>query len=179
MKKKILTMGLALALAFNLTGCQNEKAVKGEAGQTLEEDIQEESQEKIIKASKEAPDLEGYTELTSLTANLRGPDSQDEIGLYIAAEWDEEAGLMLDDGQNWLLIVSNEDGHYLLFDDFIALGSLDLYEIMDPDQDKLVTEYSSTAGLTITSYAYDSESKSFKARVDFNLEGNVNRLTYN
>lgn len=122
-------------------------------------------------------DLEGFNLVQSVEWDINKNGEEDKISLYTTAEIDSKGDIMLDDGQEWALIVSTDKGEFELFNDYIQIGSLDFY-VFEIDQDFFITTVqSSTANLTITEYKYAGDS--FVPSVDYNPTGNVNMIYSN
>ncbi len=121
---------------------------------------------------------EGLALLDYYNFDIDGDGIEETISMYVDAEQDPNGKILLDDGQKWLFLVENKDKDYVLFDDFVQLGTIKfyVYNILDEDAFYITTVKSTTANLTITEYRFDKKTKSFISKVVYNTTGNVNML---
>lgn len=175
MKKRIINLLLIFTLALSLVACNNgngQQANKDNGNTNLVE-----KPEKInIKPSEEEIDMAGFAEVETFNLDFSG-STMDSVSIYIKASKDDEGEFLLDDGQDWLIIANNGSDNYILFEDYVQLGSVDLYTSERSDGNYLITEYKTGAGLIITEYKYNVETKEFESYVVYNMDGNVNKLT--
>ena len=193
MKRKFLTLFLALFLALGLVACEssgnkqaenkpdnietNEKTDDEKSKNNHEDEQDRVTSLEIIKVSEEKIDLTGYTKLDSF--DFTSPNSKDySVSIYSNVELDDSGNIMLDDGQNWKIIASTEDGDYLLYDDYVQLGKIDLFSTIDgKNENNIIAECSTTAGLNILEFHYNEKNKVFERTNPYSLSGNVNKLT--
>lgn len=77
----------------------------------------------LIKATK----IEKYpqTLYKEMTLDIDSDGEEEIIELYVNAEKMENGQFAWDDGQNWLLVVKDDEKTYPLFDEYVQLGSID------------------------------------------------------
>lgn len=104
-------------------------------------------------------------------------DGYDErIGMYVDAERSTDGKIMWDDGQRWTLVVHGKDQNYVLFDDYVQLGSVRFNVYTKDDGFYITTINTGTANLTIGKYKYNQQNDSFLYTQPFVVDGNVNML---
>lgn len=106
--------------------------------------------------------------------NLDGFD--EKISMYTAAQKDEKGNIMWDDGQRWLFIVEGKDEDYVLFDDYVQIGTINYHVYTEDDEFNIVTSHVGTANLTLSSYKYNNNEQKFMKSTSFDTSGNVNML---
>lgn len=114
--------------------------------------------------------------LDSYIIDFDNNGTDETISLYTAAEKDSNGEIMWDDGQKWKLLVEGTDTDYVLFDDYVQLGSIKFYVYTSDDEFYITTIQTSTASLKLTEYRFHKESNSFISNVKFETSGNVNML---
>lgn len=164
MKKKVFITFFLCFLVFNLLACSN-----GADSSKL-------APEKTIEKNKTAIDLEGFNlydsyDLEQLDNSLKS------IEMYVAAEKDEFGDFMWDDGQEWLLLVKDTDGEYILFKDYVQLAELNYFVYTEGDDFHIASLRPGSASLILTDYLFDEAEGKFTAREVFNPE-NVNMYHY-
>lgn len=136
--------------------------------------VDENGQSHIVAVDK--VDVSHLTLLDEYIFDFNGDKTDEKISMYTAAERDSKGEIMWDDGQKWLLVVQGSDKDYVLFDDYVQLGSIKYYAYTGDDSFYIDTVQVGTAGLTHKTYAYDKDSDSFKITVQYTTSGNVNML---
>ena len=163
---------LIVAIIFPLTGCQ-----VGKSSPPVGQDKKSE-EKKVILAKSVDPSKEGsWTKLSEFTIDLDGDEKEETIGLYTSAERDAKGEIMWDDGQNWLLLVEDDNFYYPLFSRYVQLGSV-YFTIAYHGEEKepTVTVLVSTGGgLTLTNYLYDSKSQGYLEKLDYD-SGPINSM---
>lgn len=101
---------------------------------------------------------------------------EDKISMYTAAERDETGEIAWDDGQKWMIVAHSFEKDYILFDDYVQLGSIDFFVYTIDDNFYIDTMQVGTASLTHKTYAYDKEVKRFKMAIQYSASGNVNMI---
>jgi len=114
--------------------------------------------------------------LDSYSFDIDGNGSEEIISMYVDAHQEPNGEIHWDDGQNWLLLVEEQDQNYILFNDYIQLGTLRFHIYTEDDDFHITTIQSTTANLQITEYKFDKESKEFISTPKYRTEGNVNML---
>lgn len=136
--------------------------------------IDENGQSHIVPVDK--VDVSHLTLLDEYIFDFDGDKQDEKISMYTAAGRAENGEMAWDDGQNWLIVVQDSDKDYVLFDDYVQLGSINYYVYTADDSFYIDTVQVGTASLTHKTYAYDKDSDSFKIKVQYTTSGNVNML---
>jgi hypothetical protein len=139
------------------------------------EDPVEEPEGTIIEGTDKV-DVANLTLLDSYIFDFDGDGTDETISLYTAAEKDTNGEIMWDDGQNWNLLVEDTDQDFVLFNDYVQLGTIKFYVYTSDDNFYITTVQTGTASLKFTEYSFDKESKNFISNVRFETTGNVNML---
>lgn len=149
--KKVVT---SLVVFTMLTGC----AAKPDSSQSneidqLKEEIEEVKAENIeletenLELQKQLEELENLntdTETRTIEAQeienypsslyredavlLDAEGKEGVVQLYVNAEQDEDGDFAFDDGQDWMLVVTDGENTYPLFDDYVQLGTIDFID---------------------------------------------------
>ena len=82
----------------------------------------------------------------------------------------------MDDGQRWLLVVHGDGKDFVLFDDYVQLGTIHFNVLTEEDDFYITTISSRTANFAVTQYEYHKEQDLFIQRTPIAIEGNVNML---
>lgn len=106
--------------------------------------------------------------------NLDGFD--ETISMYTAAQKDEKGNIMWDDGQRWLFVVEGKDEDYVLFDDYVQIGTINYHIYTENDEFNILTSHVGTANLTLSNYKYNNKDQTFIKSTSFDTSGNVNML---
>lgn len=117
---------------------------------------------------------ENLSILDSYIIDINDDGSEEKIAMYVDAEIGPDGEIAWDDGQNWLFVVEGQDKEYILFDDYVQIGSIQfhIYDIQD-DGFYITTTKSTTAGLTMTEYKFNKQESSFEAKEIYSTTGNV------
>lgn len=125
----------------------------------------------------EATDKVDYSDLTlldSMKIDFDKDGNEEAIELYTVAGRGPDGEIAWDDGQNWILVVKDNDKDFVLFEDYVQLGGISFYAYFE-DEDFVVTKIQSgTANLTLTEYSFDKNSNNFVCTEKFAAKGNVN-----
>lgn len=135
----------------------------------------EEPEVTVIEATDKV-DVADLSLLDSYIMDFNEDGTDETISLYTAAERDANGDMAWDDGQNWTLVVGGTDHDYLLFNDYVQLGTIKFYVYTSDDDFYITTIQTGTASLKLTEYRFDKESKNFVSNVKFETTGNVNML---
>lgn len=147
--KKVITSLLVFTM---LAGCaeKTDSSQSNEIDQ-LKEEIEEVKAENIgletenAALQKQLEELENTgTETTAIEAQeienypmslyredtvlLDATGKEGVVQLYVNAEQDEDGEFAFDDGQDWMLIVTDGENTYPLFDDYVQLGTIDFID---------------------------------------------------
>lgn len=132
--------------------------------------------EGIIIEVTDKVDITGLSLLDSYKIDINGDGNEEIIAMYVNAEQGPDGEIYWDDGQNWLFLVQDTDKDYVLFSDYVQLGSIKFHIYTSDDDFKITTIQTSTASLKLTEYSFHKESNSFVSNVKFETSGNVNML---
>ena len=136
----------------------------------LEEDV------KSIPISAGKVDVDSLTLVSTVETVVTDTDREDLINLYTSAMKDENGELILDDGQEWKLIVHTENGDFVLFDEYVQGMPLELYVFTEDGDFRIATVQAGTANLTLTEYKYDQDSNTFQSKTGYNAIDNINMI---
>lgn len=120
--------------------------------------------------------IEGLTLLDEYEFDFNGDKIMEKVNTYTSAERTENGEIAWDDGQRWLIVVHGQDKDYVLFDDYVQLGSINSYIYTIDENMYIATLSTGTANLTLKSYLYSSYNDTFIETIPFDTEGNVNML---
>lgn len=131
-----------------------------------------ESKDIVIEAADKV-DINDLTLLDSINIDFDEDGTEETIELYTVAER-YNGEIAWDDGQNWMLVVRDTDKDYILFNDYVQLGSISFYAYFEDEEFVISTIQSGTANLSLTEYRFDKESNSFVSKINFNTHGDIN-----
>ncbi|MDR7871108.1 MAG: hypothetical protein RIN55_09630 [Tissierellaceae bacterium] len=126
--------------------------------------------------SEDAISLDGLTLLDEYIFDFNSDGYEEIIAMYVAAERDDKGEIMWDDGQRWVLVAHGDNKDYVLYDDYVQLGSVQFNVFTDDDEFYIVTKSVRTASLTICEYKYDKAKDVFIQSMPYDVDGNVNML---
>lgn len=139
------------------------------------EDPEEEPNSTIIEATNKV-NTDNLSLLDSYEFDIDGNGNYEIISLYTTAEKDENGEVIWDDGQNWKLLVEGIDKDYILFDDYVQLGSIKFYSYTSEDDFYITTIQTGTANLKLTEYHFNKQDNNFISKVKFEAKNNVDML---
>lgn len=179
----LLVVIMVLAVSFGCTPKDKSSEIIPPGNVVDNEDPQDNKDpvkepEGIIVEATDKIDVTGLSLLDSYIIDFDNNGTDETISLYTAAEKDSNGEIMWDDGQNWQLLVEGTDTDYVLFDDYVQLGSIKFYVYTSDDDFYITTIQTSTASLKLTEYHFHKESNSFISNVRFETNGNVNMLYF-
>lgn len=124
-----------------------------------EDGTSEESVEETVLVKAE--EIEEYP-MTLYKEDVLGSDENETVELYVNAEVYEDGSLVMDDGQNWLLVMKKDGKTYPIYNDYLQLGDIDF--VLTPFNGELgvlmiMTAHSDT---TIKKVVYDEQEDSYK-----------------
>ena len=128
----------------------------------------------IVSGDKISTD--GLTLLDEYIIDFNGDGYEEIIGMYVAAERDDNGEIMWDDGQRWVLVVHVDNKDYVLYDDYVQLGSIQFNVFTADDDFNIVTKSVRTASLDLSQYKYNETNDSFILTIPYSVGGNVNML---
>lgn len=200
MKKAFLVM-FSLILLFALSSCSNQGDSEELAGvqenvMNLEKEIELKNNkieilenenralsEKIAKLETEnshiqpkATDtisLENYTLLEKYEIDFDHDNTNETVELY-AQVGIYEGEYMWDDGQRWMLLVRDGDSSFVLFDDYVQLGTVKvkIYQSFNDNSYHINSMLEAGAGYKFNDYVYDADNNIFVEKLiyeDFNI----------
>lgn len=137
-----------------------------------EEETEEEVREKFtaIFPSSDKLDISELTLLDRENIDFNGDGKLDTISMFTTAQRDENGEMMWDDGQKWFLLINDEDNEYVLFDDYVQLGTLQFWVFTSKDEYHIMTLQTGSAVLKLSDYTYDYKKESFVKKDIFNPE---------
>lgn len=164
-------------IAYNddmiLRSIEKDPYLKDVVLKSMEQEIDDEFEE-ITSQSK--VDLENLTLLDEYLYDFNLDGFEEKISMYTSAQRDPDGNIMWDDGQRWLFIAEGRDEDYVLFDDYVQIGTIDFHIYTEDEKFNILTSNVGTANLTLNNYEYDDEKEIFKKTNFFNTSGNVNML---
>lgn len=119
---------------------------------------------------------QGLTLLDSYEFDINGDGVEETIAMYVNAEQGSDGEIYWDDGQNWLFLVEGNEQDYVLFDDYVQLGTIKFHIYTTDDDFYITTIQSGTANLDIVEYRFDRDSGKFVSTLLHGTKGNVNML---
>lgn len=143
-----------------------------EKAEESEKQEEEEGKEKFtaIYPSTDKLSIENLTLLDSTTVDINGDGKEETIELYTTAQRDSKGEIMWDDGQKWFLIVKDKDKEYVLFDEYVQLGTLEFWVYDSRGESHIVTLQTGSAVLKLSDYVYDWEKDCYVKKDIFNPE---------
>lgn len=142
--------------------------------QSMKEDNDPEGTTHIQTTDKQA--TEDLVLLDSYSFDINDDGFEETISIYVDAEKGANGEVYWDDGQKWLFLVEGRNEDYVLFDDFIQIGSLNYHIYTEDDDFYITTIQSGTANLDIVEYKFDPDSNGFISTSKYGTTGNVNML---
>ena len=139
------------------------------------ENVEEKPDSIVIEATNKV-NTDGLSLLDSYEFDIDGNGNDEIISLYTTAEKDANGEIIWDDGQNWKLLVEGIDKDYILFDDYVQLGSIKFYAYTSQDSFYITTIQTGTANLKLTEYHFNKQDNNFISKVKFEAKNNVNML---
>ncbi len=122
---------------------------------------------KPIVASEK--DMNHYTLLEEYLVDFNNDSIEEKVELYAQVGVAEDGEYMWDDGQKWLLLVRSGENIYVLYDEYLQLGKLDvkLYKSFDENSIHLTTSLEAGAGYLIKDYTFNIEEDYFEEEFIF------------
>lgn len=131
----------------------------------------------VVSIANDKINTQELTLLSKTEVDIDDDGELENVEMYTAAQRDEKGNMMWDDGQNWSLVVKDGDNEYHLFNEYVQLGELKywVYTSGEKSEFHITTVMPTTAGLLMTDYVFDKDSKNFYKTIVFNAE-NINML---
>lgn len=160
-----------------LLSIETDEYLKNLVKRSMEEgNTPEDGLEEINIPATEKVSTEGLVLLDSYEFDINGDGVEEVIAMYVNAEQGSDGEIHWDDGQDWLFLVEGQDQDYVLFNDYVQLGSIRFHIYTVDDDFYITTIQSGTANLDVMEYKFDKESKEFVASLKHNATGNVNMM---
>lgn len=101
-------------------------------------------------------------------------DKKQSVELYVNAEKGPDGEIIFDDGQEWIILFSDSNKEYVLFDERIQLGKIDAH-IYEAEEDgvwktRVMTILTATAGIKVIDYTIN-EDGTMNGNIMVNQEG--------
>ena len=161
-----------------LRDIQTNSYIKDLVENSMKEGIDEDKKDKDPKEilAEDIISMDGLTLLDEYIIDFNDDGYDEVIAMYVAAGRDDNGEIMWDDGQRWALVVHGDNKDYLLYDDYVQLGSIEFNVFTEEDDFYIVTKSVRTASLTVTQYKYNESDDSFIKTIAYDIKGNVNML---
>lgn len=109
------------------------------------------------------------------------PDSDAKLSIYVRAETDTSGNILLDDGQDWAVVLETSLGNYPLFPrQYVQLGGVSCVVFIDyADGDNvfhILVNVQQTADYAVYDFIFDGEEKAFRVTPVYAAEG-INFIT--
>lgn len=157
-----------------VTSIESNEYIKDLVVSSMEEDDSSESP--VIVSKEEKFDTSNLTLLDAYIVDINNNGEDETIAMYTRAEKNSDGEMNWDDGQDWLVLVQGKDNDYILFNDYVQLGTIQLFVYSIEDDFYITTIHSGSANLSIKEYRFNYETEEFEASVRFTLKGNVNMM---
>lgn len=120
-------------------------------------------------------DISQYTLLEEYIVDFNNDAVEEKVKLYAQVGVSEDGEYMWDDGQKWLLLVISGKNTYVIFDNYVQLGRLDvkLYEYGEDNSIHLTTVLEVGAAYVIKDYTYNADQNVFEEELIFE-KSNIN-----
>ncbi len=162
MRIRLVIFLLILFISFNIVGCQNTEDQKDMTTDRVDQSDQN-TEEILIQGTKNDPREDFITKMGGFEIDTDSDGIAEKIELYTLAERDSNGDMMWDDGQNWLLVVTDEEQYYPLLQQYVQLGEVYFSVWYDDDQKPVINVLVKTsAGVDIANYCYDTDEMAYK-----------------
>lgn len=141
---------------------------------SMKQGIEVEEGDKFTISPSESKDYSDLTLLDQSKIDYNNDGTEETISLYTVAGRGPDGEMAWDDGQNWILVVRDNDKDYVLFENYVQLGAISFYAYFEDDDFVITTIQSGTANLIVTEYRLDKDSNNFIGTIKFSTKGNVN-----
>jgi hypothetical protein len=159
-------IALAFLLVF-LAGCQEKIQNTEEPQPEIAAEIRT-----VNPVDSDSLDTANMTMLREFSTDLDLDNIEEKIELYTAAERGENGEIVWDDGQNWLLLVRDEDKAYSILSQYVQLGSV-YFAVSKSGEDQMpnITVMIPTgARFSMIGYTYNKEEDSFNGKLLYEAE---------
>ena len=130
----------------------------------------------IDSVDVESKTIKNYSVLGEYKLESSNYPKDAKVSLLAEVDEYKEGEYAWDDGQNWMLLLESSQGEFLLFDEYIQLGRLEVYLINDYNTNNsyLTTIQDMDSGIIIREYKYDAENNKFIEYTAFKYGNNGN-----
>ena len=119
--------------------------------------------------------LDSLTLLNEYNIDFNNDGYEEIIAMYVAAGRDSNGEIMWDDGQRWVLVVHGDNKDYVLYDDYVQLGSIQ-FNVFTEDNEFYITTTSVRTASLVSQYFYNEANDLFIQTTPYSIQGNVNML---
>lgn len=167
-------------MTYSQDDSKNKTLIKAQLNESLRETIYDkalkeenkktEQEEKLeyVHLSGDKLDTSDLTLLDSKKVDLDRDGEDESIEMYTTAQRYDNGEIAWDDGQKWFLIIKDEDGEFVLFDDYIQLGALEFWVFTSKDDYHIATLQTGSATFKLSDFKYDNKEKGFVKKDIFN-----------
>lgn len=130
---------------------------------------------KTILAGEQSKIGENWSKVGSYGYDINSDGIEENIRLYTSAATDKNGNIIWDDGQEWVLEVTDGIETFTLFDESVRLGNV-YFEIMDYYDENgneipnIVLIKSSSASFSVIRYTFNAEKKAFEENIVLNSD---------
>lgn len=161
MKKYIFILLTVSLISLSACSQNTEKEITSpEQNNTSEENTENNQEppkaEKIKHDISDEVNTDSYNKVSEYLYDFDSDGTDDLLEFFTTADI-EDGKIHKDDGQNWLLTVTTENGVYKLYDEYIQLGSaqIDVGEFYNKEPEKvIILTQTSGAGKSVTHYIF-------------------------
>lgn len=120
----------------------------------------------LIKQSEKSKISSSWSKIGSYGYDINEDGVEDNIHLYTSAKTASNGEIIWDDGQEWVLEVTDGINTYTLFDEYIQLGNvyfevMDYYDADGKEVPTIVLVKSSSASFSVTKFTFDTKQNAF------------------
>lgn len=186
--RQIVCILVVLILSFTLVGCQYymvkpimppvfpeppQKTIE-KVVEVIENEISEEIE--VITAVQDDPSGDMQTKLSEFSIDFDEDGVEEIVALYKATERYTDGEMMWDDGQQWLLVVEDDDVYYPLYKDYVQLGQCS-FEVYYDDENNLNINFIMDTGMgtKVSNYSFLKEKSGFVKKVVYDT-GAINKV---
>lgn len=164
MKKRWVMLLILCLLAAALTGCNSEEPEPAPNG---------EEESRLIAVAEADPregrpwtEVKPWNELSKYEGDLDGDGTEEVLQLLVAAERSPDGEIAWDDGQQWLLLVTDGEEYYPLFDEYVQLGSA-YFTVSEPAEAgnvNITVLVTTGAGLRLMKTTFDPAEEGYREK---------------
>jgi len=117
-----------------------------------------------------------YTMLASYEYDINEDKVEETIALYTSAKKNSNGEILWDDGQNWILVVQQEDKDYELYNNYLQLGTINFAVFTAEDGFHITIVEDTVISPTVVDYIFNKEESFFIPSMYSDSLKNVNTL---